>query len=160
MLELVAFYPWKLADEAVCATGKCESQLASNPNPFTSALVVATFWYFLTTLIFELPVLYAFGFRSKRAITWAVIANFITIYGLHFAFAYCAYTTYLGRCNYTEGSVVIAELIVTAFETAVYILMLRKELSVKRIILATVLANACSAVVGGYIINNLLGGFH
>jgi hypothetical protein len=52
---------------------------------------------------------------------------------------------------------VIAELLVTTIEILIFSLFL-KEMSTRKIVIATITANACSAIVGGFIVNTLLGG--
>jgi hypothetical protein len=160
----------KIADMALCPVGEehsgqgfdggpCVSSATQQAhNLLTLSLLLTTLWYFLATLVFELPILWLMGFKSRRAITWAVIANLITVFCFHFATVYCSNA---GTCNLTRGFGLIgAEVLVTAFEAMVYILTLRRELPIGSIILASILANACSAIIGGYIVNNLLGGFH
>jgi hypothetical protein len=100
------------------------------------------------------------GFKSRKAIIWAIIANFITVFSFHYASAYCAQQ---GTCTLNQGlnsSFVFAEVVVTIVETLIYIAALKRELSITRIIIASILANASSAIIGGYIVNTLLGGFH
>jgi hypothetical protein len=127
---------------------------------FTLSLVISTFWYYLATLAFEIPVLYWLGFRSRRAIFWAFIANLITVFCFHYV---STYFTQKGTWNLTQGfhaGFFVAEIVITIIEALIYILTLRKELSIPTIIKASILANACSAIIGGYIVNTLLGGFH
>ena len=129
-------------------------------NNFTSSFIIATFCYYLATLAFEIPILYWLGFRSRRAIFWAFIANFITVFCFHYASTYFSQKGTWSLTQGFHGGFFVAEIVITIIEALIYILALRRELSIYRIIIASIAANACSAIIGGYIVNTLLGGFH
>jgi hypothetical protein len=135
----------------------------SHPTPtnfITSALLVSVLKYILATLVFELPVFYFLGFKSKRAIAWVVVVNIISVSVFHLTMAYCSTAPYACNFDVTYGSgLILAEVVITLFEALVLLLALRKTIAPRRIILATILANAVSAILGGFIVNTLLGGF-
>jgi hypothetical protein len=127
---------------------------------FNSSFLIATLWYYLATLAFELPVLYVLGFRSKRAIITATLANFFTVFGFHFVSSYCSQS---GKCNLSQGlnsGFIVAEALITVAEAIIYFAVLNKEMTAHRIVLASLMANLSSAIIGGVIVNGLFGGFH
>jgi hypothetical protein len=127
---------------------------------FSSSLYIATLWYYLATLVFELPVLYLFGFRSKKAIITALLANVLTVFSFHFASSYCSQS---GKCNLAQGpnrGFIFAETLIFFVEALVYWLVLRREIRPRNIIWAALLANLSSAIIGGLIVNNVFGGFN
>lgn len=107
--------------------------------------------YLLLTLLFELPIFYWLGFRSKKAITWAIIVNVITVPSYQII-----NTLMSGQISHGLG-LVIAEVLITALEASLLVIFLG-EISTKKIIIATVAANLFSAIIGGFIVNYLLGG--
>jgi hypothetical protein len=138
----------------------CVANNVDYSKSYNLTFFIATFWYFLGTLIFELPVLYIFGFRSKKSIVIAILANLLTVFSFHIATNYCGNTH---KCNLTQGlnsGFILAEIIVTVVEALIYLVFLSKEIKPSKIIVSTILANLSSAILGGLIINNLLGGFH
>jgi hypothetical protein len=134
---------------------------APSPTNFiTLALLVSVLKYILATLVFELPVFYLLGFKSKRAIGWVIMVNVISVSTFYLTTAYCSTARYACNFDVTYGSgLILAEVVITLFEALVLLLALRKTISARRIILVTILANAVSAILGGFIVNTLLGGF-
>lgn len=90
------------------------------------------------TILIELPVFYAFGFNTKKRIGLVILANVISVIAYHTINAI------------TLGSigVLIFELLITIFESLFLIMFLRKELSLKKIIIATAVANIASFILG------------
>lgn len=104
-------------------------------------LFVSIIFFLMGTILIELPVFYLFGFNTKKRIGLAILANVISV------------ATYHTINAITLGSigVLIFELLVTIFESLFLIVFLRKELSLRKIITATVAANITSFILG-YII--------
>jgi hypothetical protein len=153
------------SDYAKSKTGPCavgpEPQVSqTSVNWLTSSLVIATFWYYLTTLFFELPILWLMGFKTKKALATVLVANLLSVFSFHLL---AAKFNSSGGPDLSQGihsGFIVAELLITFFEATIYVIVLSKELRISHIISAAILANASSAIIGGYVINSLLGGFH
>jgi len=138
----------------------CKSNNVATRVVFSGSFLLATFWYYLATLAFEVPVLYIFGFRSKKAIGVALLTNLVTVFGFHFASSYCSQS---GRCDLTQGlntGFIIVEALIICIEAAIYTVLLASQIQPRKIVMATLLANLNSAIIGGLIVNGLFGGFH
>lgn len=92
------------------------------------------------TLLFELPILYAFKFRTGKALLVAFIANLLSVTLLHL-------TTIVFDWN-----LVLMELIVIMLEFVVIKLWLGKAMSWGRVLLAVFIANLVSSVIGSFIV--------
>ena len=107
--------------------------------------------YLILTLLFELPIFYFLGLKSKKALVWATVVNIITVP------SYQIMNSLMGGQLAHGFGLVFAELLITAIEALILVFFL-KEIDGKKIIIATVAANAFSAIVGSLVVNNLLGG--
>ena len=114
--------------------------LPDHPRPYilnltdAADLGVTVILYFLATLLFELPVMYLFSFRSRRSISAVAIANFISVFVLQISLAY-------------GFSWLMMEMAVVLIEFAVIKFML-KDTPWKKLLLAVFVANLFSAVIG------------
>jgi hypothetical protein len=130
----------------------------TSSNFLTTHLIAATSKYAAATILIELPILLLLGLRSKRAAIWIVIVNIISVFSYHFIAAYLL-NHGSGPDLSTGAGMIWAEVNVTAFEAIVLAIVLRKSFGIWRIILSVVAANAASAILGGVVFNNILGGF-
>ncbi len=96
---------------------------------------LSIFLYFLATLLFELPIMYWFGFRSRRSISAVAIANLVSVPILQISLAYYG------------ASWVMMEIAVIFIEFGIIKFML-KDVSWNKLLLALFAANLFSAVAG------------
>ena len=123
----------------------------ADPRPYVPIDYTKKYWedtidlgqtivfYFLATLLFELPIMYWFGFRSRRSILAVVVANFISVPVLQISLAY-------------GYSALILEALVVLIEFAIIKFMLR-DMPWNKLLLALVTANIFSAVVGTLVLS-------
>lgn len=97
---------------------------------------------FLITLALEIPILYLFGFKTKRHIFVAVLVNLLSFILLN---------VFLVIFHGEISKVVILELGVILLEILLYTLFV-KDVSRRNIILGTVIANVTSALIGTFIL--------
>ncbi len=116
-----------------------------NPDPALNYGQVST--YVLLTLALELPIFYLLGFKSKKALGLVAIVNIISVSAFHIL-----NFTLNVELFYGVG-LLIAELLIIIFEFSLLAMFLRKEIAIKKIIIATVVANTVSALIGIFIIN-------
>jgi len=100
-------------------------------------IIKNTFPLLLLTLLLELPIFWIFGFRNKRAVSFIILANLISVISFSVA------SFWLGGFIF----VVFSEVIIIIFEIA-FLKLFLKEFIVKKIIFATLVANIISATVG------------
>lgn len=105
--------------------------------------------YIFWTLVFEAPVFRIFGFKTKGQIRHVVVANAISVSLYHTTNAVLGGT--LGW-EYFDGGltsgILVAELFIVVFECVFLAFLLKKELSIKRIVVATIVANIVSVALG------------
>jgi len=106
-----------------------------------SFMTVSILIYIVGTIIFELPVYLFMKFRSKKALLWITFVNVVSV-------------TLLQMTNFATGgavsgglSLVLAEIVVVIFEAIILVGVLKGE-KVNKILLAVVLANISSAIIG------------
>ena len=119
----------------------------------TPTSIEKIFLYFAATLLFELPVYYLFGIKSKKAFSWIIFVNAITVPALHVFNS-------LSKGLVTHGLwLIVAEIIITLFEAFLLMVFLEEEPNKTKIFLATVVANTTSAIIGTYLMHAVLGNF-
>lgn len=106
--------------------------------PWVIVLLVLCNYAF--TLVFELPILYAFGFHTGKALVAALFVNLISVTFLHLS------------TIVFEWNILLMELIVVLIEIVILKLWLGKLLSFGKLVLAVVVANLVSGLVGSLII--------
>ena len=120
-------------------TGHWQSELQYN--------LATTILYYLTlTLAFELPIFYIFGFRSKKSLLLVAIVNVVSVTCLH------SLNSFWGGQLASGSGLLIAELMIIVFETAILALFLKNAIGLKKVMLATISANVVSAVIGGILV--------
>lgn len=97
--------------------------------------------FLVAGLIIELPIFIIFGFKTKKKLGLAVMANVISVPSYHIANALLS-----------GSNVLVAELLIAIFECVFLVSLLKKEMSVKKIIIATVAANATSFILGAVLV--------
>lgn len=94
------------------------------------------------TLVFELPILYAFGFRTGKAILWLSVVNLLSVVGLHVAVLVFDY------------SILMMEVLVVVLELLLIWPLFRK-MTWWKLLLGVITANLVSGIIGtllvGYI---------
>lgn len=94
---------------------------------------------FITTALFELPIFFAFGLRSTKAMLVVSLINLLSVSLSYYV------TTFL-TLN-TSLKVLLMEFVIIVFE-ATLIKLKFKRISTKRIIIASIIANITSALLG------------
>ena len=112
------------------------------PNIIWDKLFLTIIYFLVGTLIIELPIFLLFGFRTKKKIGLAILANIISVPVYHIANALL-----------TGSNVLVAELLITLFECIFLVTFLRKEMGTGKIIIATIVANIASFILGTILIN-------
>lgn len=102
----------------------------------------------LITLLLEIPIFLVFGFKGRRALLAVLSANLISLPLLYLATIFIPYSVF----TVSVLTVLIMELLVVIFE-AVFIKMILKEFSFKKILIYSFVANALSVILGGALLN-------
>lgn len=100
-------------------------------------LFLSIVYFLVGTLTIELPIFVLLGFRTKKKLGLAVMANVISVPLYHITNALLAGT-----------NVLIAETFITVLECVFLVAFLKKEMSVSKIIIATIVANIVSFILG------------
>jgi len=120
--------------------------LSSHSPPPTSELVVIFIAFVFASLVFtlllELPIFYLLGFKKRKMLLRAVLVNVITV-----PIYQILNNVLIGALDQGIG-LLVAEIGIIALESALLVLFLKNILKVKKIITATVLANAASFITG------------
>jgi len=96
----------------------------------------------LLTLLLEIPVFWLFGFRKKRELLIIILANVISVSTFYIASFWFSGFLF----------VLISELIIIIFEI-IFLVKILKGVNIKKIILATLVANLISAIIGVVLIH-------
>lgn len=112
---------------------------SASPFQLVKNVILRTLPQLLGTLIIELSVFYLLGFRSKRDLTTITLVNTVSV----FAFAAVGITIQMNVL-----SILVAEVLITAFETLVISKGIHKPL--KLVAKTTVVANILSAILGSF----------
>lgn len=122
------------------------------PSPVFALNYAQIFTYIVLTLVFELPIFYLLGFKSKKLLGLVAVINIISVSALHIL-----NFTLNGQLAYGTN-LLIAETLVIIFESLLLVILLEKQITIKKIIIAAIVANIVSALIGGFIVKNVLGG--
>lgn len=141
-------YPFKAFADIAAPSGI--QYLYEDGTPFQRLYRRAIVFVF-ATLLFELPVFYFLGFKSKKALSLVTLANIISVSAFH--------TLILNGDIVSVPQFVIAELLIVIFESLFFMSFLQPELSKKRIALVTLLANVFSGIVGTLLVRFILISF-
>jgi len=112
-------------------------------NILWDKLFLSIVYFLVGTLIIELPIFLLFGFRTKKKIGLAIFANVISVPLYH-----------LANALLTGTNVLVAELLIVIFECVFLVAFLKKEMSVSKIIIATIVANVVSFILGAVLLSH------
>lgn len=112
------------------------------PDSVIAAIVISIWLITLfVMLIIELPVFFVLGFRKIKTLAWATLIVSICV----LAYQWISYSLD-GELNSGAGFI-IAQVVITVAEATLLALILKKHLSRKKIIIATICANAVFAII-------------
>jgi len=121
----------------------CEPGFENAHHLYVSQIKLFGLTLFLTLLL-ELPVFWLFSFRKKKEILVITLANVISVSAFYIASFWLFGFLF----------VLISELVIIIFEI-IFLAKILKGIDIKKITLATIVANLISAIIGGILINSL-----
>ena len=128
-----------------CISGFEEFESKNPYHPLMSFYVYILkplFLMIIFTLLIELPIFFIFGFRDKKSLFSIILANLISVIAFYVVGFFLLHGIIF---------ILLAELLIIIFET-IFLRLILKEFKIRKIILATLVANIASATIGGYLL--------